>query len=265
MIHPSSVCLFIPSGLRKFKLDLFERIGRKIVTAGGHIARDMPQALTDLPDDIIPIVGCSPELTPLYAEWKTRGRTYCYWDRGYARRVFATWLPRGSDGGYYRFHVNSFQLQQIRDVPGDRWAALRTDVLPWQRGGRHIVIAAPTATYSRFHGIQDWLPDTLHHLSLVTDRQLIIRDKESRRPLQADLDGAHCLVAHGSIAAVESVILGCPVVVDRSSAAALVGLTDLGQIEKPIYPERDAWVRSLSYSQWNENELVDGSLFRMLQ
>jgi hypothetical protein len=98
----------------------------------------------------------------------------------------------------------------------------------------------------------------------VTDRQLVIRDKESKRPLQADLKGAHALVTHGSIAAVESVICGCPVFVHRDSAAALVGMTDLKDIEKPIYPDRDAWVRSLCYSQFNERELVDGTLWKLL-
>jgi hypothetical protein len=155
-------------------------------------------------------------------------------------------------------------MQRIREVPDDRWKAVRIDLQPWSRGGRHIVIAAPTRTYSRFHRTESWIADTIDALSRVTDRQLVIRDKESKRPLQADLKGAHALVTHGSIAAVESVICGCPVFVHRDSAAALVGMTDLKDIEKPIYPDRDAWVRSLCYSQFNERELVDGTLWKLL-
>jgi hypothetical protein len=183
---------------------------------------------------------------------------------GYCRRVFATWLPRGAEGGYYRWHLNSFQLQHIRDVPGDRWAAMRTDVLQWRRNGRHIVIAAPTRTYAKFHQCESWIADTIDALARVTDRQLVIRDKETKRPLQMDLDGAHCLVTHGSIAAVEAVILGCPVFVHADSAAALVGLTDLSKVEKPVYPDREPWLRALAYSQFNETELTDGTLWRML-
>jgi hypothetical protein len=82
--------------------------------------------------------------------------------------------------------------------------------------------------------------------------------------LQQDLEGAHALVTHGSIAAVESVICGCPVVVHPDSAAALVGLTDLAKIEKPVYPDRGKWLFSLAYSQFNETELVDGTLWREL-
>lgn len=267
MIDPAKVALFIPAGLKRFKLDLFERIGGKIERAGGRIVRHDAEQLGLLAlnePEIIPVVGCQPESTPLIAQWRKTGRQWIYWDRGYARRVFATWLPRGHDGGYYRWHLNSFQLQQVRNAPDDRWKALDTPVRPWAKGGRHIVIAAPTRTYSRFHRCETWIADTIDQLARVTDRPLVIRDKESKRPLQQDLDGAHCLVTHGSIAAVESVVLGCPVFVHPDSAAALVGLTDLSRIEKPVYPERQPWLNALAYSQWNETELTDGTLWKML-
>lgn len=264
MIDPAKVALFVPNGLKKFKLDLFERIGRKIEAARGRLVRGDVAALEVLPNEIVPIIGCTPELRPIILKWQSAGRAFIYWDRGYARRVFATWLPRGENGGFYRWHLNSFQMQAIRDVPRSRWDALRTAVTPWQRNGRHIVVAQPTPTYSRFHGVAGWTDKTLDALALVSDRQIVIRGKESKRPLQADLEGAHALVAHGSIAAVEAVICGCPVFVDASSAAALVGLTDLSRIEKPIYPEREPWLWSLASSQWNETELTDGTLWRQL-
>lgn len=268
MIDPARVCLFIPAGLKDFKLNLFNRIGDKILNLGGKVLKHDAGALGALckaRPQIIPIVGCQPESTPLIAEWRKNKRPWIYWDRGYARRVFATWLPRGADGGFYRWHLNSFQLQRIEACPDDRWRALGTDVLPWRKGGRHIVIAAPTRTYARFHRCETWIADTIDALARVTDRQLVIRDKESKRSLQSDLEGAHCLVTHGSIAAVESVILGCPVCVHPDSAAALVGLTDLSKIEKPVCPDRQAWLNALAYSQFNEQELVDGTLWSLMR
>jgi hypothetical protein len=260
MIDPAKTSLFIPAGLKDFKLKLFERIGSKL----GRVIRGDVAALEALPADIVPIIGCSPELRETVARWRASQRTFVYWDRGYARRVFATWLPRGSEGGYYRWHVGSCQLRAIRQVPGDRWSELNVEVKPWRKGGRHIVIAAPTRTYAKFHDTRDWIADTIDALARVTDRQLVIRDKESKRSLQADLDGAHALVTHGSIAAVESVVLGTPVYVHRDSAAALVGKADLSEIEHPVYPDRQPWLRALAYSQFNESELVDGTLWRLL-
>jgi hypothetical protein len=272
VIDPSKVALFIPPGLRKFKLDLFERIGAKI----GRVVRHDFAALERLPDEITPIVGCSPELTQMIAGWRSRGRRWVYWDRGYCRRIFATDLPYGANGGMYRWHIGSFQLQAIGEFSDDRWRALKTDALPWRvNPNGHVVVADPSPTYQRFHGIEGWLDRTVAALREVTDRKIVVRDKEmqrnaiDRRPggrrLWEDIREAHCLVTHGSNAAVEAVIMGCPVFVHPDSAAALVGLTDLNQIEKPIYPDRELWLNSLAYSQFSEAELVDGTLWRLLR
>lgn len=265
---PSRVAFFVPGHLKKFKLDLFNRIGATIERAGGAVVRgDFDLLDHKVRKGRIPIVGCTPELRSYIDRWKAEGRDWIYWDRGYARRVFATDLPTGENGGYYRWHLNAFQMQAIRGAPDDRWRATKTDLWPWQGAGGHIVVAEPSPTYQRFHGIEGWTERTLCQLKQLTDRPIVVRDKEMQRfgrKLNEDLKGAHCLVTHGSNAAVESVIMGCPVFVHPDSAASLVGRTDLGLIESPIYPDREPWVRSLAYSQFNERELIDGTLWRLL-
>jgi hypothetical protein len=268
VLDPASVAFFIPGHLKAFKLNLFNRIAGPIQSAGGAVVRgDFALLHHKVRKGRIPIVGCTPELRPYIDRWKAEGRNWAYWDRGYARRVFATDLPQGANGGYYRWHLSSYQMQAVRDVPGDRWKALRTPIQPWRREGRHIVVAEPSATYQRFHGIEGWTAKTIEALKAVTDRPLVIRDKEMQRfgrKLHEDLAGAHCLVTHGSNAAVEAVIMGCPVFVHPDSAAALVGRTDLRDIEQPLYPDREAWLRSLAYSQFSEAEMTNGQLWKLL-
>lgn len=277
MIDPATVCLFIPPGLKKFKLDLFEGIGRKIIAAGGTTIRHDYDAVAKLSDEVIPIVGVSPQFRQLYDDWKKRGRNFIYWDRGYLRRVFATWLPNGNamgvPGGYYRWHLNCFQMNQIRDVPSDRWDFIRRAHPPrdpgislrkWKTSGRHIVIADTLPDYWDVFADRQWVQRTVEYLKTVTDRKIVVRDKESKLPLDVELRDAHCLVSHGSIAAVEAVIMGCPVFVHPFSAASLVGETDFSKIETPVYPDREKWVHSLAYNQWNEKELVDGTLWRLI-
>ncbi len=263
MIDPATVYFYKPPELNNTKAALFARIGIEIVSLGGRMSQDW-NTLYKLPHDVIPIVGCSPYLGPMIREWIATKRTFIYWDRGYARRVYATWLPRGDGGGYYRWHLNSFQLQTVRECPGDRWQALHTPVAPWRKDGKHIVVARPSKTYLAFHGIPNWTDETVYALSLLTDRQLIIRDKESKRDLRHDMAGSHALVTHGSNAAVEAVIMGYPVFVDTSSAAALVGHTDLKLIETPVYPDRQPWLNTLAYSQFSERELIDGTLWKLI-
>lgn len=265
MIDPSKVCLFIPAGLKKFKLNLFERIGGKIEKHGGRVVRHDPKLLESLPDDVIPIVGCMPNCTYLMDRWQDAGKTWIYWDRGYARRVFATWLPRGDNGGYYRWHIGALQMTEVHGVPSDRWDALKIEVRPWKRGGDKIVIADTLSDYWDMYGLKGWPQRIAEEIKRYTKRPIVIRSKESSIPLDKELESAHCLVAHGSIAAVESVIMGCPVFVDPSSAASLVGKTDFSDIENPIYPERQAWLNSLAYCQFNEQELVDGTLWRLME
>lgn len=264
MIDPGRAVFFIPAHLRKFKLDLFNRVGATIERAGGRVVRGDFDQLAKAAESLVPVVGCTPELRPLIDIWTAEKKAWIYWDRGYARRVFATWLPRGESGGYYRWSLNCFQMQRQQDVPADRWNALATPLALWRKNGKHIVVAVPSETYSRFHGLVNWTDKTLDALSRATDRPVIARHKETRRPLQQDLEGAHALVTHGSIAGVEAAILGTPVFVDPSSAAALIGLTDLERIERPWYPDREPWVRSLAYGQFNETELVNGTLWRLL-
>jgi hypothetical protein len=262
-IDPSKVALFIPPGLQKFKLKLFERIGQKI----GTVVRHDFALLDKLPQEIIPITGCSPQLQPYYAKWRATGRPFIYWDRGYLRRVFATWLPRGADGGYYRWHCNAFQMESIRSVPDDRWKALNIakELKPWRKGGHKIVIADTLPDYWNVRGLPvDWSQRMAAYLRTKTKRKIIVRHKESKVHLYDEIKTAHCLVAHGSIAAVEAVVMGIPVFVDKESAAALVGKTDFDDIENPIYPERQQWLNSLAYCQFNETELVDGTLWRLI-
>lgn len=253
--------IYLPPTMRGPKRQLVERIGASI---GGGVV-DSVAAIERLPADAVPIICCAGELAGFLSRWRAEKRAWIYWDRGYVRRLGGWWPALDDGSGYLRWHVNSFQMQALRDVPADRWQNLRVDVAPWRRGGRKIVVATTGPEYARLHGSENWLAQTLATLKTSTDRPILVRDKGSPVPLARELQDAHCLVAHGSNAAVEATILGCPVFVDSSSAAALVGLTDLSKIETPLYPERQPWLNSLAYSQFLEAEIFDGTLWRLIQ
>ena len=278
MIDPGKTAFFIPPGLKKFKLDLFERIAGHIKGLGGKIVRHDYAALIAAAPARIPIVGCTPQFAAAIAGWQANGTPWIYWDRGYLRRVFATWLPRGSDmgipGGFYRWHLNGFQMDRIHDVPDDRWRALKLDksVRPYAGGGGDrswIIVAHTLPDYWNLRGLpEDWSFKIAEQLKYYTNRKIVVRDKESKTPLDQELLGSHGLVTHGSIAAVEAIVMGYPVFVDRSSAAALVGITDFKLIEHPIFPSdatRQRWLNSLAYCQFTEKELCDGTLWRLIR
>jgi len=259
MITARKVRIFFTPGLKPFKMQLFERLAR---ATGGPVKT--LEDLERLPADQIPAVGGWPPLRPLLDRWQASGRPWLYWDRGYLRRSHTTWLPRGTNGGYYRWHLNDFQMRRVVDRPDDRLSLLRAPPGPWRREGEHIVVAAPSETYAAFHGIPDWTAVTVARLRELTRRPVRIREKNSQTPLGDDLRGAHALVTHGSVAAVEAVMLGCPVFVDPSCAAAAVGRTELVEIERPRYPDRTRWLRSLAYCQFTEEEMFSGNIWGLL-
>jgi hypothetical protein len=161
--------------------------------------------------------------------------------------------------------LNTYQMDRIRNVPDDRWKSLNTPIRPWAcHPDGHIHLAAGSPTYEKFHGVEGWAERTIKELRKYTDREITVSDKETKVPLEERIRGARALVTHGSNAATEAAIMGCPVFCDPSCAAALVGLTDLRKIEKPIFPDRTMWTRSLAYCQFNERELIDGTLWRLI-
>ena len=117
-------------------------------------------------------------------------------------------------GGFYRWHLNEFQMTKIRDVPDDRWRALKLDasLKPWRSGGDKILIADTLDDYWLVRGLSTrWSYETATSLRKRTARPIVVRDKESKVPLDRELEGSHALLTHGSIAAVEAAVLGYPV------------------------------------------------------
>lgn len=110
--------------------------------------------------------------------------------------------------------------------------------------------------YNAFHGTEGWLDETLDRLK-GCGKKVVVRQKLSHVPLEQDLYGAHCLVTHGSVVAVEAAIYGCPVFVDASSAAAEIGRTDL-DIDNPATPDRSDWLAGLAAGQFTLNEILAG-------
>lgn len=261
MLDPSKLRLFIPDGLGNYKTGLFNRVGK---TVGGSFKGS--DNLLRISEDLIPVVGCTVELYQIIKKWRETKRPWIYWDRGYLRRTFATHLPKGHDGGFYRWECDAFQMKAIRDVPDDRWKKLNLEMPKWQPPGDHILIANTSDDYDQFHNLNRWLGSTIEAIKKVSDRRIVVRHRrqEAERPLQADLDGAHICVTHGSIAAIEALMLGYPVCVDSSSAASLVGITDIARIENPVRPDLALWLYSLAYSQFHESELRDGTAWKLI-
>ena len=218
-------------------------------------AEDEPAILHDIPV----VWGVLRDSDRILAQAKAQGLYFFYIDHAYFNR---------GHGKAYRVARNAYEAGPVRRCPQDRLADLQLEIEPWRKQGRDILVCPPTDYFMRAHGCEDWLETTLATLKQFTDRPVIVRAKpragETAVPLPAALKTAHALVTHSSNVAIEAACLGTPVFVAPSSAAAPVGRTDLSAIEKPTFPDRQAWLAHLAYSQYSFEEFGDGTAWRLL-
>ena len=199
---------------------------------------------------------------------KQQGRDFYYIDTGY--------FGNGRKKTYHRVTKNDMQyLGPVKTRPRDRLAATGWTARKF-RPGRNILLAPPSQKLLMCYGIDldNWLRETVEMLKLYTDREIVVRNKQSRSVRQSSdtMEMAlerdvHCLVTFSSIAAVEAVLLGKPAITLGPSAAWPVTSQNIKDIENPFIPtldEVEEWAAHLAYCQFTEAEMRDGTAWKIL-
>lgn len=144
--------------------------------------------------------------------------------------------------------------------------------------GSKILVCPPSDKVMNFFGqgtAKSWTDKLVAQIKTLTDRPIEIRMKPIRseristKTIQDALqDDVHCLVTYNSIAATEALMEGKPAITLGPNAAQLVCETDLENIETPRIPTEDEmrqFLTHLSYSQFTQLEMEDGTAWRILQ
>lgn len=200
-------------------------------------------------------------------------------DKGYVRRrsadsrVWDFW--RVSVGAHHPTHTTLM----LNKMPGDRRDKLGLNVRAWRSRGYSVVIAGSSAKYHDFYGLPDpetYYGELVEKLRGLTDRPVIYRPKPSYRDavpipgaefsegkenVMAALEGAWCMVTHGSNASFEAALLGVPSIVLGDGVAAPISSTRLEEVVSPVLGKREQWLANLAYHQWTEREMREGAAF----
>jgi lipopolysaccharide biosynthesis glycosyltransferase len=196
------------------------------------------------------------------------GREYYYIDTGYFGNIRKKL--------YHRITKNAMQnIGPVIERPHDR-----LEQIGWNRSkfrlGKNILLCPPSAKAMACFGLDldKWMAETIATIKKYTDRPIIVRKKLSRRErsttdtIEMALNNdIHCLVTYNSIAASEALLNGKPAFTLGPNAAHSLSLSDLSQIESPYIPDPDeliAWAAHLSYCQFTELEMRDGTAWRIL-
>lgn len=212
------------------------------------------------PDNNFPFVVWGQEWTALEAipPAVKSGRGFWHLDNGF-------WNPaRGTNRGYYRMTYRSMTPILFDNIDKDQLRTPTAQISAWRASGSHVLLAMPGVHFGMALGIdvKSWckeMPDRVRDLCKEIGRPFRFRARDEKvRNLRDDLLGAWAVVTHSSNVAVDAVLNGIPVFVQPTSAAAPVGRTDL-ELNEPITPGRQRWVRSLASQQFTIDEMKNGT------
>lgn len=197
------------------------------------------------------------------------GRDFYYIDTGY--------FGNGKKKLYHRITKNNMQwLGPIIDRPSDRLSQTGVRFTKFRREGSKILLAPPSQKLLNVYNIDlaQWLATTTEKIKAHTDREIVVRTKQSRSVRQATdtmemalAQDIFCLVTFSSIAATEALLLGKPAITLGPNAAAPLCSQTIEEIENPKIPsldEVDAWARHLAYCQFTEAEMRNGVAWQIL-
>lgn len=204
----------------------------------------------------------SPPVWPLLRQAQAEGRDFYFADHAYFGRG---WCYRITKNRYQ--HNGQGPLSTVGLGRLERFA--RRTVQRWKKAGAHILICPQSEVYFSLHGLDRnaWLWSVTSTLRKYTDREIKVRYKASRTPIAPDLEDAWAVVVYSSAAALDALLAGVPIVTLAPFAASVsMGLTDLSQIEAPIYPDdRERFLSVLADNQWTLPEIMRGSAWKQLQ
>ncbi len=187
---------------------------------------------------------------------------YLYIDHSFFKQT----RSNADEFGYYRCIKNGRYHHPIADMPSDRFEQLDIELKPWRTHGDHIVVVPISTFVAEYEGIdgREWLRRTVATLVRFTQRDIIIKPKDTDQSLAETLKNAHALVCLDSNAATEAIISGIPVFCSKQNAAAPVADEVLNMIETPQMPHREQWAYNLAYQQFTLAEIASGYAKKVL-
>lgn len=179
--------------------------------------------------------------------------------RGNGEFIFVdhAYMGRGYDGDW-NFRVIKSGIHQTKLKPVEKAKTFAYKPREWRKSGSHILVFPPSYTMGKtIPGSLTWMEQTLATLVRNTDRKIVIKQKQMG-PLEGFLKDCHAVVGYGTVASVEAALAGIPVFSGPHCPATPIGLTDFSLIESPIYPDREPWFNSLTWSQFSLLEIKRG-------
>jgi hypothetical protein len=206
---------------------------------------------------------------------------YYYIDTGYVGNFPSPGNPSGKKI-WHRIVKNGLQHSEIRDVPGDRWAALlkqdpRLEWQGWRNHDKKILLVLPNPKATRFYDqdYDQWIQETTDAIKQYSDLPIETRVKGTRSErghgysiYDAFDSGVYATVAFNSIAALESVLYGIPAFISVPCAASPLASNDLSRLPDPFRPDTATIQKqshNIAYGQFTVEEIESGTAYKIIE
>ena len=169
----------------------------------------------------------------------------------------------------YRLTKNHYHIQKIETLNNEDKKRIEkyrdylfSKLEPWKTSGKHIIIIEPSEFQIWYHNIHNWVENTVNILKQHTDREIIVRTKQSQVSLDEHLNNAHAVVTHNSNVVFQALLKGIPCFVDKINMGVEICDTDFTKIETPKKLFREHWFDTILANQFTLKEIEDGTAWR---
>jgi hypothetical protein len=223
----------------------------------------------------------------IYNHYKNTNTKFLILEVGALRRNTSWKVAIGGinrDADFGNQHVDDNRLALFNLIP-----------YPWHKEGEHIIICGQNEKSIAWNqgNMQTWANRIIDWIRSQTDRPIWFRPhprfivnfpeaKEKKifvsQPKLLKLVGttdevdftqalarAHAVINYNSNPAIESILAGVPVYVDKSSLCWDVGNPIGGDVNSPAKPDRTEWLKKISYTEWFIEEIRQGIPWKRLR
>ena len=169
----------------------------------------------------------------------------------------------------YRLTKNYFHIRDMKKLSDDDYKRIQkykehVKLKPWKHDGEYILVIPPSSHVRKYYWYDNnWEVQMLNTIKRLSKKPIVIRTKEDTTPLEKDLENAYCTVSYQSTVVIQSIMSGVPSFCANESMGVPVSLTDMTQIEEPLYTtEREQWIDSLLANQFTMSEIEDGTAWK---
>ena len=166
-----------------------------------------------------------------------------------------------------RNHMHHDIMEQ--QFPADRLGMFPEFPCPWRKDGKKILVVESSEQHYKMQDtcLANWRYQLRKTLQNLTERPIEFKSKSQSRKtrvtvhqqLKDNPDDYYCVISESSVAAIEAIWLGIPVITLGQHISMPVARTRIEDINDLYRGPIGDWLCALSYCQFTVNEMLNGT------